>query len=291
MKRMSSLEFLSFQKLLFLLIVLILTLLLFFYKLYVGPTYIVVPDNQPQTPRFLINIVYFANLFVNPQHGTLLIQEQMKDLIATGLLDVASLHIVLSVPEEFNRTIKAEIYKVFRPTHKILFHVNNENCYEYPGIQLVHSLAFSNGSPHHYLLYFHSKGISRFRGRRETHELALHKTVIAPWRHVLEIFDSHPHIDKIGSTSSDKGWIWWNYWWARASYLIQVEIPIKTERRHYYEDWLSRVWVDPQKDTYKYSNKNCWSLAASKEHVGIGYNTVEALDLVLEQEKKLNQKK
>ena len=282
MEKLSNLEYLYFQKLFFLLLLLIITILLFVYKLHFQPTYIVVSDKQTVVaPRFHINIVYFANLFVNPTHGILLIEKQMKDLVATGLLDVATLHIVLSVPVKFNTTIKQKVYESFLPSHSLIFHINNEDCHEYPGIQLVHALAYSNGSPNHYILYFHSKGITRFHGKRDIAETNLHKTVIAQWKHVLEIFETHPTIDKIGSSAGTGGWIWWNYWWARASYLVHVEIPIKTERRHYYEYWLSRYVKDPHKDTYHQTSKNCWSLSAPKKHAGTSYKAEEAVSLII----------
>jgi len=294
MDKETTLEYLSFQKMFFLLVLMIITLLLFIYRLHFQPTVIVISEKQePPPPPFLINIVYFANLFVNPTHGILLIKEQMKDLVATGLLDIATLHIVLSVPIKFNPTIKQQVYECFLPSHKILFHVNNEDCHEYPGIQLVHALACANGSPNHYLLYFHSKGITRFRGReREMVEKNLHRTVIAQWRHVLEIFEIHPQIDKVGSTASTEGWIWWNYWWARASYVVRVEIPVKTERRHYYKDWLSLVLVDPSRDdAYIQTHKNCWSLSSPQKHVGIGYTAKEAIFLIMNDPKNRNTKK
>lgn len=285
MEKLSSLEYINFQKLFFLLILLIITILLFVYKLHFQPTYIVISDKETVVeqppPRFYINIVYFANLFVNPTHGILLIEKQMKDLVSTGLLDVSTLHIVLSVPVKFNPTIKEKVYQSFLSSHNVIFHINNEDCYEYPGIQLVHALASANGSPNHYLMYFHSKGITHYRGERDIVERNLHQTVIAPWRHVLEIFETHPNIDKIGSTASDAGFIWWNYWWARASYLINVEIPIKTEIRRYYQHWLSRFVKDAYKGTYHQTNKNCWSLSAPKKHVGIGYNAKEAISLIV----------
>lgn len=285
MEKLSSLEYIYFQKLFFLLLLLVITILLFVYKLHFQPTYIVISDKETVVeqppPRFHINIIYFANLFINPTHGIILIERQMKDLVETGLLDVATLHIVLSVPMKFNPTIKEKLYQSFLPSHNVIFHINNEDCLEYPGIQLVHALASANGSPNHYLLYFHSKGISHFRGKREEIEVALHKTVIAQWRHVLEIFETHPNIDKIGSCSSNVGWIWWNYWWARASYLAQVEIPVKTEIRHYYKDWLSRVVKDPYKNTYYQTNKNCWSLSAPRKHVGISCEAKDAMSLIV----------
>lgn len=274
---MNQQEYFLFQKLLFLMFLVVMTLLLFIYRLYHPPAYL---ESQLSSP-YQVQIVYFANLFVNPSHGPQLVQEQMKDLVSTGLLRVATLHIVLSVPDGYDPTIQEKVSQSFHPSHKVVFHIHHENCHEYPGIQLAHDLAYANGSPHHYILYFHSKGITRFYGERDIFEVALHKTVIAPWDRVLNIFQDHPHIDKVGSTSSKTGWIWWNYWWARASYLVHVETPIKTRRRHYYEDWLSRVLADPQKNTYLFTNKNCWSLSAPDQPIGKGYGVKEATYLVL----------
>ncbi len=40
--------------------------------------------------------------------------------------------------------------------------------------------------------------------------------------------------------------MWYNFWYARGSYLRTVEQPIVTTRRHYYEDWLARSGLPPQ---------------------------------------------
>ena len=44
------------------------------------------------------------------------------------------------------------------------------------------------------------------------------------------------------------GWIWFNFWWARASYLKKLVEPVRSTRRHYYEDWLGRLTPDPSTD-------------------------------------------
>lgn len=248
---------------------------------------------------FRLDIVYFANLFVNPSYGPRLIREQLSDLVATGMTRFARIHIVLSVPPDFDYvSLQENLTFLFQRQYRSLeFHIGHENCHEYPGIQQVHSLARDDCSRTHYLLYFHSKGITRFHGRRERVELALHKTVIVPWKHVLEIFNTHPTIDKIGSSTSTGGWIWWNYWWARASYLSQVERPVKTERRHYYEDWLCRVFLKPEEhvrethadreenhfepELYHHNVSNCWSLSLKEEPVGEGCEPQDAHRLLL----------
>lgn len=229
--------------------------------------------NYLNKKTFSIDIVYFANLFVNMKYGQQLIIEQLKDLITTELTHISNVHIVLSVPTEFDfPSFKLYLEKLFvNQCQKVFFHIVHENCHEYPGIELIYCIANNDSSASHYLLYFHSKGMTRFHGHRERVEIALHKTVIAKWPSILNIFETHPNIDKIGSTSSQSGWIWWNYWWVRASYIINVEKPIKTSRRHYYEDWLCRILINPQENVenekclqsnvYRFNCSNCWSLS------------------------------
>lgn len=241
----------------------------------------------------LVTIVYFANLYVNPKYGHLLILEQMKDLIKTGLLEHAILYILISVPSYPYFEHLDKIYNLFDTSfvrHRVIFQINHENCHEYPGIKMIHQLALENPSHKHYLLYFHSKSISRFKGIRDDPvEKALFTTVIKNWKHVLNIFRKYPYIDKIGSTSSPKGFIWWNYWWARASYLQWVESPIKTDRRYYYEDWLCRVISNPrsadtnpyrkelslfEKNNYLLTDENCWGLSNDNNKIGNGTEDV-----------------
>lgn len=244
-----------------------------------------------------IQIVYFANIFVNRSHGHILIREQLTDLVKTGLTEIATLHIVLSVPSDYNHVnLQSSLTHLFPSTHKVIFHICHESCHEFPGIQLVYQLALKSPSRQDIILYFHSKSITRFKGRRENVEIMLHSTVVAPWKKVLGIFMDHPSIDKIGSTCSTNGWIWWNYWWVRASYVASVENPIKTARRYYYEDWLSRRLINPAKQSmdplrpeedrenrqiYNISNANCWGLSHKMDFVGRGCKPPEAIAFLL----------
>lgn len=223
----------------------------------------------------MVDVVYFANLFVNRSHGHLLILQQMFDLIETGLLEVATLHIVVSCPRNYDyQPIIQQIRE--KTTSPIQFHFNHDNCHEFPGIMKVYQLALQTHYRSHYILYFHAKGISRFQGEREPIEKALHSIVISPWKRIFKIFKYYPTIDKVGSTYSQQGWMWWNYWWVRATYVARLESPIKTTRRYYYEDWLCRVLIRPytplserRKEeridnayVYDLSSDNCWGLSS-----------------------------
>jgi hypothetical protein len=52
------------------------------------------------------------------------------------------------------------------------------------------------------------------------------------------VFSIFLSIHKIGKRSGGTGWIWYNYWFARGSYVKLCKAPITTEYRHYYESWL-----------------------------------------------------
>lgn len=251
------------------------------------PLHVIKMKNHNHNNMFGVDIVYFANLFVNPTHGPQLVKKQLSDLCATGLLEQAKLYIVLSLPPTLTKCMRTSIQTILPVGCTFELHFYNENCHEYPGIQLVYSLACQNSSSNHYILYFHSKSITRFQGKREPLEKKLHETVIARWQEVLHIFQSHPSIDKIGSTASKYGFIWWNYWWARASYLVRVESPLKTSRRHYYEDWLCRVPLDAtqyknkdphrpeqtfQSGAYNHQVSNCWGLSFPHNPAGRSCN-------------------
>lgn len=243
-------------------------------------------DTNPSSSHsYSLTIVYFANLFVNPIYGSQLIREQLRDLSHTAIM--CPLHIVLSVPLSWDKTLLEDLRNILY-MFTIFFHIEHEDCFEYPGIRKVYSLATTNPSSSHYILYFHSKSMSRYQGVREDFEQTLHSTVIVPWKKVLAIFYSHPTIDKIGWSASGFGFIWYNYWWARASYLSTIESPVKTPRRHYYEDWLCRVLLDqtqheidplrPEKCfqpfLYRHQDSNCWSLSFPNNPIGHGIDMI-----------------
>ena len=217
-----------------------------------------------------VSVVYFANLFVNPSKGLLLVLAQLKDLVDTGLVGHATkTHIVISVPRRrCTPHLRSMILNVFGAhAHKVELHPNHDNRHEYPGISFAHTLACQSPLATHHILYFHSKGISRFCGQREPVELTLHAKVIARWRDALRILNEDSRVDKVGSSFSHAGWVWWNYWWARASHLARVEPPVLTARRHYYEDWLCRETNVPTHteralttDNYTFSPERCHGL-------------------------------
>jgi hypothetical protein len=121
---------------------------------------------------------------------------------------------------------------------------------EYPGIRRVWDVAWEEPfadpqtNDNHVILYFHAKGMfnaPKPRQARSHQNSALTKVVVEPWQDIVSLFARNPSLNKAGFAAAPAGWVWYNFWWARASYIRRLVRPILTKRRHYYEDWLGRV--------------------------------------------------
>ena len=117
----------------------------------------------------------------------------------------------------------------------INFRYNNEH--EYVGLKNLWHLSRRFNNKDDYFLYFHSKGITTDEYfNPDIKQLK----IIKEWKNVIKIFETHDFINKVGTHCSNTGFCWYNLYWVRGSYLYNIEKPVKTVRRHYYEDWLAR---------------------------------------------------
>jgi hypothetical protein len=182
-------------------------------------------------------IVYYINCTLNQNYLQWITNHLDK---VQGIGGELYLFATINPPEE--QSFREKIATLY-PRAQV--HCNYTNQHEYPGILKVWELGQQHSSPTDVILYFQSKGI--------THESTYNGSGMSEnrWTVILEnpgliteIFDIFPGVDKIGALAGGIGWIWYNFWFARGSYLNRVERPILTDRRHYYEDWLARV-VEP----------------------------------------------
>lgn len=237
-----------------------------------------IPMTEPDYENLKVDIVYFANTNVNRLHGSKLIIQNLKEFLNCQILQnlpKSHVHLVLSihfsdVQDEIGQIIPIQMYDRFT------FHVNYENEHEYPGILKVHEL----GKTSDIVLYFHSKNMTRYYGQRNFREFVGDKImhdIVKNWKYCLFILHNFPSIDKVVETCSQEGWGWYNYWWARGSYLQDMRKPRKTSDRYYYESWLGREYVG-----VKDKIKNTWSVCTTPTkgfyNVGTTYRWYEAID-------------
>lgn len=214
-----------------------------------------------------ITIVYYG--FINPKaEWENIIYGQLTQLQKTGIGEIADIYIHITGEEEYLDSTINHIREIIQAS---IISSSSINQFEFPGLHLVWKLAKKN--PERIYLYFHSKGMcSGNDGLIQQRQLF--KGIIEPWNRILNIFYGNNHINKIGLTASEAGWMWFNFWWARGSYLIECEEPKIIEQRYYYEEWLYR-----KIDGIKPSNiQECYSLADDKS--GICYSPVQACSKV-----------
>jgi hypothetical protein len=184
-----------------------------------------------------ISVVYFA--FVSPAHDWAgLVRAQLQDLVDLGLADHSTVHVCLSMPEGDEALLERAVELAISVIPFAVIHRSPGNSFEYPGVLRFWQLGAADPSPHHYVLYHHSKGmVNGGQESRSLMNLRLTHSVVDPWRRLIAKFEAEPLLQRAGYAAAPGGWIWFNFFWGRASFIAELVRPIKTDRRHYYEDW------------------------------------------------------
>ena len=187
-----------------------------------------------------INIIYY--IWINPNRNwKVIIDGQLDDIKSSGILDCSKLYIIVcneneTILDEASTLINISLQNIDKTKYNI--ETTKNNFYEYYGIKKLYDL--SKEEPDKLYIYLHSKGMFHWYNNenvRSSHEVYLTQNIINLWKDILYIFNENPEIKKIGSFPSYQGWMWFNFFWVRGSYLITCEEPIITER-FYYEGWL-----------------------------------------------------
>ena len=200
-----------------------------------------------------LRIVYFLNCFVS-QYWEIVFKKHFCDLCVSGVFGGSSDSLVKIVvngtPEHLSRVVQlAEGFLgeescgsskengVLKRNYEILW--SQENCFEYPGIRSFHetSMALEGAD---YVIYSHCKGLSHLEPESlTTLESAMSSIMILRNIYVnVDILNTIVSLNKIGPGLGGSGWMWFNFYMCRASYAKTLHVPVRTERRHYYESWL-----------------------------------------------------
>jgi len=130
----------------------------------------------------------------------------------------------------------------------------DEETFEYNGIRAVWEIGqMLHPGRDDIVFYFHSKGLTHYKtwgeyqlSQSDDYQPKLTENILGQVNRTYEVFDLFPEVNKVGPSTSQGGWVWYNFWFVRASYLQRVMEPIQTTRRHYYEDWLARSGLTAQ---------------------------------------------
>jgi hypothetical protein len=217
-------------------------------------------------------VVYFINCYVNHNYFDWL----KNQLIYVENLE-AKIYIMATISKTEENNLKKSVIMLF-PNEKITIECNSDNEYEYPGILKVWEIGQQNYRSNDIILYFHSKGVTHFP-EYKYNKNDNYNIILKDYNKIKHIFTKYDNIDKIGYSCGGIGWCWYNFWYVRGSYIKQVEKPIKTTRRHYYEDWLFRkvkteeeLYCDYERPYSYYENTlmSCYSFYKDSIHWSLG---------------------
>jgi hypothetical protein len=213
-------------------------------------------------------IVYYAYLY-NGQKWKNIVTGQIRHIYDSGILKKSDLHVVLlGTPHEIQEA-KLLLENITNDTINVTEVYNN--LYEFPALIKIRELAVLN--PNKIFIYFHSKGMVNWNPslHRTLVEQKLTNSTFLNWDTTLFIFNNFPEIQKAGGYPAKEGWFWFNFWWARGSYLIScspIEIPINMVEndRFICEFWLGKNGSNTWTDSYSFVTKNIsYSNDPSKE--------------------------
>lgn len=215
-----------------------------------------------------LKIVYFINTLVCPGDYLPLLTRQMESFKQSGVLEVATLFIEASTGDE--ERLRREI-SLLVPQAQV--NTCSENLHEYPGIKKVWELSREN--PESFILYFHSKGITRAHNPWDIDPVEdLFKIEFIPlWWRWIYILSSFPSIDKVGIVANREGFAWYNCFLAKGEYLSTCEEPILTNYRYYYENWLAKTSKErTYKNFFNVTERSYlpWLLLTSRVRCNIG---------------------
>jgi len=192
-----------------------------------------------------INIVYY--IYINPKKNWQnILKGQLFDLQQTTILEKNKLYIVLCCNDSDNIDNAGTI--INKVLSKYIHNVNisnySNNDYEYPGIKKVYDLACNDKDAIY--IYLHSKGMVFHNSNdRLDAEIKLTRHTLCNWENILYVFETQKNINKAGLFPGHGGFIWFNFWWARGTYIASQPRPIISTSKYYYEDWLrNNTWTD-----------------------------------------------
>ena len=201
-----------------------------------------------------IYVVYFAhvNLHDEPWEGSRaqqLITHQLKEVKDWGLVEKScKFFTVFTSPKQETLDAVKTAVKHLLPKAEVSTELGNPH--ERPGLLRVWNCAREIPEAKRQqsiILYFHSKGMVNGDKSKIKTDANNNMTniVIKPWREIAARFKRDPAVNKAGFSAAPDGFIWHNFWWVRANYLMDVPRPAAAKRRHYFENWLALKATKP----------------------------------------------
>ena len=204
-------------------------------------------DSQKYNTLYIVYYIYLDN----NNNWKNIVHQQLYDLKISNITNILNNKLFIILCGNINNIKIAEILikNIINIECEILY--TYDNNYEYPGINKIYELSILN--PNIIFFYMHNKGISH-GNIRTSNEINSLRTNLVLWKKAINVFNNLDHINKIGLFPSSGGWIWYNFWFSKGSYISTCNKPIITNDRYYYESWIGRDGSNTYNDCYDIYN-------------------------------------
>jgi hypothetical protein len=230
-------------------------------------TLIKYPFHSVDYSSLKIHIIFNVNLMI---YSMTFFQTIFNEILNTDILseiDNICLHLLLCLPDNFDYN---EIEKMIENQSKIKIHIC-KNISEYYSISYLYELLNDDDD---YILYYHI-----------SNDKLLFRYLVYDWKWCLFIFKHFLSINKIGIHTNKDGYLFFNSWWVRVSYLKKLEKPIYVKNNLYYQNWICRkphIKKDDIKnelllnsENYDLSYIDCWNLYRIISNIGYYVDSFE----------------
>ena len=178
-----------------------------------------------------IKIVYFAYLI--PDKWLPIVEEQLDSLKNLELYNESS-NIYMTVISDDNELATLKDLLANKYSKVEIKNVFQDNVYEYPGLKTIYQIAEDDDDT--LLIYFHSKGMTS--NQHETRQY-LFKYTFENYKDYINEFEYNKHLEVAGAIPHENGFIFFNFFWARSSYVRNYcEKPIESDNRYIWEVWI-----------------------------------------------------
>ena len=220
-------------------------------------------------------IIFFINCHVNRQYDSLL-NQYLEDFEHGGIQDrddVKLIFVVVGQSDDSTKImnlVKNKLPRLFGSydeknvltsggEQRFELRLFDNSRYEHVGIEAAWKEAMAS-EDEELITYCHCRGIGHthpsapeMNGMREIFTLAAATHIVKNYTKIEKIFKENPDITRVGAGQSPLGWMWFNFWTCKSSYLKTrpkpdingVPTPLMKKNfdqwvkdRHYYEAWL-----------------------------------------------------
>lgn len=155
----------------------------------------------------------------------------IQNRLAASNLQFEKMYVIPVCPTRYD-TILHELIQTYGYTI-YQDQIVRENLFEYPAFVAMQQAAEQN--PDALFFYTHSKGTGHYHPL--SYEI-FHRHMTRLLVENIEDYFKDPSIKKVGLFPSEKGWIWHNFFWIKAQYLLSKNALIKDDNRFYYESYI-----------------------------------------------------